>query len=57
MYLYTQTCCYDIYRYEVPETIEKIKDSIADHVTEVKQEILLRNADSTELTVFLPLKL
>lgn len=58
MYLYSQTCCYDIYRYRWNDldTVEKKDDS------EIMDSILLaeenhRWADSTQISLLLPLKL
>lgn len=57
MYLYTQTCCYDVYRYVIPELQIQPVDSAAIIDSLFLVEKMNRIVDSTKLTVFLPLKL
>ncbi len=57
MFLYTQTCCYDIFRYEIPGSAVAPRDSSYKLDSLMHAEIRQRIADSAALTVYLPLKL
>jgi len=57
MYLQSETCCYDIYSFELQERKPPPVDSAAIRDSIILAEKMLRVSDSTTLTIFLPLKL